>query len=130
MNSKTWCSQGSLKVTRVHRELQGCVDPGWKPDIHKSCSISFASALGRENIVKGLWVDIRTERDHSWNIITDKADWTWDSNELAINKEQNNEKYKTSLKKHLFPTPSSFPGSTSSSPAVQGDREWGPGWLW
>lgn len=40
------------------------VDHGWTPDADQSCSIPLL-LRGRENKIKGLWVKIRTGRDHS-----------------------------------------------------------------
>lgn len=43
------------------------VDPGWTSGAHQSCSTTPlpSAGQGRENIMKGWRVDIRTGRDHS-----------------------------------------------------------------
>jgi len=42
------------------------VDLGWMPGVHQAAlSLPFLAGLGRENIMQGLWVEIRAERDHS-----------------------------------------------------------------
>jgi len=43
-----------------------------KPLYHSPCS----AEQGRENIMKGWWVKIRTGRDHSPNTVTGKTDLT------------------------------------------------------
>jgi len=40
-------------------------------------SLHFSAGQGRKNMTKGLWVEIRTGRDHSPITITGKTDLTW-----------------------------------------------------
>lgn len=46
------------------------VDADWVPDIHQSLS---TAGQRRQNITKGLWAEIGTERDHSLNTIMGKT---------------------------------------------------------
>jgi len=51
------------------------VDPGWRPDAHQAALSPLSSdEKRRENIMKGLWVEIRSGRDHSPITVTGKTD--------------------------------------------------------
>jgi len=48
------------------------------PGAYQGWSITpLLAGQGREHIIKGSWVEIRTGRDHSPITITDKTDSTW-----------------------------------------------------
>lgn len=54
------------------------IDSGWMPGAHLSC-LSILSSAGhqRKRRTKGLWVGIRTSRDHSPVTVLGKMDSAW-----------------------------------------------------
>lgn len=53
------------------------VDPGWMPGIHQSHSVTpLLSWTEERNIMKGLWVEIRTGINHPPITVTCKTDLT------------------------------------------------------
>ena len=56
----------------------------------KPCHHSLSSpGQGRGNMMKGLWIEIRTGRDHSPITVTEKTDWTWGEKESLIYHQSN-----------------------------------------
>lgn len=94
---------------------------GYQIPTKVALSLSSATASGRENIVEGSRVVIRTEMTHQISSQT-KQTAPGDSNKLIINKEQNNGKYKISFK-NVFPP--LLPPSWALPPHLQQCRETG-----
>lgn len=52
---------------------------GWMPGAHRSCSITpLISWTEKRKYNEGLWVKMKTERDHRLITVTSKTDSTWE----------------------------------------------------